>query len=113
MQVRYNSAYSGIYSLPGGGAQGTLLGVLQFLVQSNDNADCVSSDMRFKFVDDLSILELVLLASLLTEYDVRNHIPNDVGIDESFIPPVHLKTQSYLDEIAEWTERNQMGNNLA
>ena len=108
MQVRYNSAYSQTHSLPGGGAQGTLLGVLLFLVQSNDNADCVSSDMRFKFVDDLSILELVLLASLLTEYNVIQHIPNDVGVDESYIPPELLKTQSYLNEIAEWTDKNQM-----
>ena len=53
-------------------------------------------------------MELVLLASLLTEYNVIQHIPNDVGVDESYIPPELLKTQSYLNEIAEWTDKNQM-----
>ena len=27
--------------LPGGGPQGTLLGLIEYFVQSNDNADCV------------------------------------------------------------------------
>ena len=60
MQVRLEDKLSSTYHLPGGGAQGTLLGVLQFLVQNNDNADCLEEDMRYKFVDDLSILELLL-----------------------------------------------------
>ena len=66
MQVRYNGAYSGTYSLPGGGPQGTLVGLIEYFVQSNDNADCVDPDLRFKFVDDLSILELVMLSFSLS-----------------------------------------------
>ena len=41
MQVRYNDRYSGTQKLPGGGPQGTLLGLIEYFVQSNDNADCV------------------------------------------------------------------------
>ena len=55
-------------------------------VQSNDNADCVQPDMRFKFVDDLSVLELVMLTSLLSEYNFRQHVASDIGIDELFVP---------------------------
>ena len=36
MVVRYQGATSGIKSLPGGGLQGTLLGLLLFLVLIND-----------------------------------------------------------------------------
>ena len=108
MQVRLNETFSEIYSLPGGGAQGTLLGGLQYLVQSNDNANCVPEDMRFKFVDDLSILELVLLSALLREYNVNQHVPNDIGVDELFISPNSLKMQGYLDQISSWTKDNQM-----
>ena len=35
MQVRFNDKYSSTYSLPGGGPQGTLLGGLEYFVQSN------------------------------------------------------------------------------
>ena len=101
MRVRFHNSYSSTYPLPGGGPQGTLMGVIMYLVQSNDNADVVDEDMRFKFVDDLSILELVLLSSWLSEFNVKQQVANDIGIDEYFISPENLKTQNYLDSIAE------------
>ena len=52
MQVKYNDMYSGTYTLPGGGPQGSLVGLIEYFVQSNDNANCVDPDLRFKFVDD-------------------------------------------------------------
>ena len=73
MQVRFNNVYSDIHKLPGGGPQGTLLGLIEYCVQSNDNADCVQSDMRFKYVDDLTVLELILLADFVTEYNFKHH----------------------------------------
>ena len=69
MQVRHNNTYSRIHKLPGGGPQGTMVGLIEYFVQSNDNADCVDADMRYKYVDDLSVLELVMLAYLLSEYN--------------------------------------------
>ena len=67
MQVKFNGEVSKILTLIGGGPQGTILGVTEYLVQSNDNADSVPQSDRFKFVDDLSIVELVCLAGLLSE----------------------------------------------
>ena len=67
MQVKFNGEVSKILTLIGGGPQGTLLGGTEYLVQSNDNADSVPQSDRFKFVDDLSIVELVCLAGLLSE----------------------------------------------
>ena len=40
--------------LPGGGAMGASLGNWEFLSQTNDNADCVPQEERFKFVEDLT-----------------------------------------------------------
>ena len=92
MKVRFNREYSSIHHLPGGGAQGTFLGVLQYLVQSNDNANCVEKYMRFKFVDDLTVLELLLLGDWLANYNFKLHVANDIGIEENYISPDNLKT---------------------
>ena len=96
MQVKFNGKYSATFKLPGGGPQGTLIGLIEYMVQSNDNADCVDLDMRFKYVDDLTVLELVLLTGLLTEYNFKQHIASDVGIDEMFVPASSLSNQNVL-----------------
>ena len=108
MQVRLRNVLSKIYELPGGGAQGTLIGLLEYLIQSNDNADCVNQNMRFKYVDDLTILELVLFAGLLTEYDFKLHVASDISIDEQYISADNLETQAHLDDISHWTTENNM-----
>ena len=77
MKVRFNNSYSRTHKLPGGGPQGTLIGLVEYVVQSNDKADCVDPDMRFKYVDDLTVLELVLLTTLLTEYNFKHHVASD------------------------------------
>ena len=75
----------------GGGPQGATLGILEYLSQSNNNADMVSEDERFKFVDDLTILEIVDVLSVgLTSYNTRQHVPSDIPTDSSFIPSENL-----------------------
>ena len=108
MQVKYNGTYSSTYQLPGGGPQGTLVGLIEYFVQSNDNADCVDPGLRFKYVDDLTILELVMLGMWLSEYNFKQHVSSDIGIDEKFVDPSNLKTQANLNTIADWTNQNQM-----
>ena len=108
MQVRYNDAYSSTHNLPGGGPQGSLVGLIEYFVQSNDNADCVDPDLRFKYVDDLSVLELVMLAGILSEYNFKQHVASDIGIDEKYVAPENLKTQDTLAKLADWTDENKM-----
>ena len=108
MQVRVNNTYSSTYRLPGGGPQGTLLGLISYFVQSNDSANSVETNKRFKFVDDLTVLELVMMAGLLTQYNFKLHVASDIGIDEQYIPPTSLETQNTLNSIAQWTEQNKM-----
>ena len=56
MKVKFNGELSEFITLVGGGPQGTLLGQLEYIVQSNDNADIVPPEDRFKYIDDLSVL---------------------------------------------------------
>ena len=102
--MRYNDAYSSNNSLPGGGSQGNLVGLIEYFVQSNDNADCVDPDLRFKYVDDLTVLELVMLAGILSEYNFKQHVASDIGIDEKYVAPENLKTQDTLAKLVDWTD---------
>ena len=43
------------------GPRGVTFGLWEYLAQSNSNADCVNPDYRFKFVDDLTVLEKINL----------------------------------------------------
>jgi hypothetical protein len=53
------------------------------LSESNHNADCVDESVRFKFVDDLTFLEIIYLLNVgLATYNVRQHVPS--------LPPVIL-----------------------
>jgi hypothetical protein len=108
MKVRFNNSYSRTHKLSGGGPQGTLIGLIEYFVQSNDNADCVDPDMRFKYVDDLTVLELVLLTTLLTEYNFKQHVASDIGTDEYYVPASSLTTQGTINDISTWTTTNQM-----
>ena len=67
MAVIYNSAESSLYPLVGGVPQGSWTGQESFIVSSDDTASFVDQDDRYKYWDDLSILELVLLVDILTE----------------------------------------------
>ena len=86
--------------LNGGGPEGATLGIVEYLSQSNNNADCVGPNEQFKFVDDLTVLEIInLLAVGLTSYNVNQHVPSDLPVHGQFIPPENLRSQSYLNDI--------------
>ena len=108
MQVSFNGELSDILTLIGGGPQGTLLGQIMYLVQTNSNADCVEQEDRFKYIDDLSILQIVCLAGLVREYNFQEHVASDVGIDQVFLPPETYETQEHLNNITSWTNENMM-----
>ena len=108
MQVKFNGELSQFLALIGGGPQGTLLGQIEYLVQSNDNADIVSPDDRFKYIDDLSVLQLICLSGLLIDYDFQHHVASDVGVDDQFLPAEHYQMQDSLDYISNWTKDNLM-----
>ena len=104
---------SEILTLIGGGPQGTLLGGIEYIVQSNNNADVVPETDRFKFIDDLSVLQLICLSGLLVEYQCRDHVPSDIATDQLFLPTDSFQTQDQLNKISEWTNENLMKLNAA
>jgi hypothetical protein len=93
----------------GGGPQRATLEILEYLSQSNNSSDCVSKEDRFKFIDDLTILEIVnLLAIWLSSYNLKNQVPSNVLDNNQYIPPNNLKSQEYLDKISQWTRNQKM-----
>ena len=95
--------------IPAGGSQGSTFGVLGYLSQSNDNADCVPLEDRYKFMDDLSLLKTVLLTNVgLATYNVKQHVPSNIPSHNQIISKDNLWTQKYLDSIQRWTDDRMM-----
>ena len=109
MMIKWRGLLSRPRSLPGGGPQGGTLGIEEYLSQSNDSVEHVDLDKKFKFIDDLSLLEIINLLSIgLSSYNCWNHVPSDIGTDSHFIDQSNLKSQVYLDELSCWTNKKQM-----
>ena len=88
---------------------GANLGNWEFLSQTNHNADCVPEENRFKFVDDLSTLEIINLLTVgMSSFNMKQQIPSDIPIHGQFIPAENLESQKYLNLINEWTENQKM-----
>jgi hypothetical protein len=75
---------------------------------SNNNADIISSADRFKYINDLTVLQLVCLSGLLIKYNFIEHIASDVGVGQSFLPPDTFPTQDHLNFFSNWTTENLM-----
>ena len=109
MCVKWHWKLSKFRQMPAGGSQGSMFGVLGYLSQSNDNAACVPIVDRFKFMDDLPLLETVLLANVgIATYNFKHHVPSNIPFHYQFISKDKLKTQQYLDLIQRWTDDRKM-----
>ena len=100
MSVKWHGCRSVPRKINGGGPQGATIGILEYLAQSNNSADCVSEEDRFKFIDDLSVLEIINLITIgLSSFNIKGQVPSDIPSHNQFIPPRNLKSQKWLDEI--------------
>ena len=109
MNVKWNGSMSTERKLNGGGPQGATFGIWEYLVQSNESADCVSPDNRFKFVDDLTVLEKAnLLLVGLASFNCHTTVPSDIPAHNQLIPSEHLKSQEYLEKIKQWSDDQKM-----
>ena len=109
MSVSWHGCSSVPRSINGGGPQGATLGILEYLSQSNNNADCVSPEDRFKFIDDLTVLEIVNLLTIgISSFNIKNQVPSDILDNNQYIPPGNLKSQEYLKWIDVWTKNQKM-----
>ena len=86
MYVKWHGIPSKPQKLNGGGPQGGTFGLLEYQSQSNKNANCVESNLRWKWVDDLTVLEIINLINIgISSFNTRSEIPNDIDIDKHFI----------------------------
>ena len=109
MSVKWHGCRSVPRQIKGGGPQGATMGILEYLSQSNNSADCVNEKDRFKFVDDLSILEIVNLLTVgLSSFNLKQQVPSDIPAHNQYIQAQNLKSQEWLDEINKWTKNQKM-----
>ena len=109
MKVKWKKTLSSIRNLPGGGPQGCPLGQQSYISQSNENASFVPEDDCYKWIDDLSILEIVNLVTIgISSYNFKHHVASDVAIDQYFLSSENIKSQFYMDQICSWTSENEM-----
>ena len=87
-----NGVTSESIDLVGGGPQGSLTGQLLYIIASDDAAEDVPDDDKFKYIDDLSVLEAFILEGKLIQYDVQHYVPPDIATYHLFLPPRKLKT---------------------
>ena len=93
----------------GSGAMGSSIGNMEFDSQTNNNADCVPQEDWFKFVDDLSILEIINLLNIgLASHNMKQQIPSDIPIHGQIVSNLNLKSQAYIEEIYNWSKNQQM-----
>ena len=113
MRVKWHGKFSSERELRGSGPQGSSFGLWEYLAQSNDNADCIDVKNRFKFVDDLSFVEIIFLLNIgLSSYNVRAHVPSNVPTHNQVIKGSNLKSQSQLEMINKWTKEKKMKLNV-
>jgi exonuclease III len=107
--VKWHGERSSERDLNGGGPQGGIFGIWGYLSNSNDNAETINPEDKFKFVDDLTYLETINLLSIgLSSYNVKHHVPSDVPTSNIFLHREHLKSQESLTAINNWTKKNKM-----
>ena len=109
MKVKWHGELSSARELNGGGPQGSTFGIWEYLSQSNDNCESVGESERFKFVDDLTFLEIIYLLNVgIATYNVKAHVPSDVPIHNQIIVPENLETPKHLEKINNWTKGMKM-----
>ena len=113
MQLKWCGKLSEIKQLNGSGPQGSTIGLLEYLAQSNNNADSIGEEERFKFLDDLTVLEVVNLLTIgISSYNFKQHVASDIPEGNCFIEPKNLKSQAYISDICDWTTKQKMKLNL-
>ena len=109
MVVKWHKKFSKEIYITGGGPQGGYFGILGYKAQSNESANCVEPESRFKFVDDLSTLEKINLILVgMTSFYTKMQVPSDIHQSNLFIPGENLKSQYFLDQIQKWTINQKM-----
>ena len=108
MEVKMNGYSSTSYDLIGGSPQGSILGQLLYIIGSDDVADDFPEDDKYKYIDDLAVLDAVKTSDKLVDYDVWQQVPSDIATGEKFLAPHTFKSQTTNNTMQTWTAQNKM-----
>ena len=125
MIVRYKGKLSGMKSLPGGGPQWTLLGLLLFIVlindvgfegQKNNTGDLITSkknmktmnEIHLKYVDDLTLAEAINLPASLVEVPDRPQPDNYHARTGHVLQVGKSRVLEQLKETQKYSKANDM-----
>ena len=127
MIVRYKGKSSKVKDLPGGGPQGTLLGLFLFIVlindvgfegQTNNTGEIITSkrklevlnEIHLKYVDDLTIAEAINLTDKLKEVKVEDRPQPDTFHARTghALQPEDSKVFDQLHKIEQYATGNSM-----
>ena len=112
MFVKWKGVKSKPRHLKGGGPQGGTFCVFEYLSQSNSNANCVDPELRWKWVDDLTILEIINIINIgIWCFNVKSEVSNDINIHKNYVHKSDLLTDTNFQTINDWTY-NQVRLNI-
>ena len=106
MTLKYNQEESSLYQLCGGYPQGSKIGQDCYLGSSDDAAHHINQEDRFRYIDDLQILELIMLTGILSDYNIYMHVASDIPLDHKFLDGGYTNMQSHLDRLSQWSDSN-------
>ena len=131
MMVKYKGKYSSIFNLPGGGPQGTLLGLFLFLVlvndagftgQTNNAGQLITckerikemNEIHLKFVDDLTIAESIDMTNQLRSIPVSQRPQPDCFRARTGHELINESSKVYtqLQNIQAYADTNKMKLNI-
>ena len=99
---------SSSHNLIGGLPQGSLIGQLLYIIGSDDVAADIEEEDKFKYIDDLAVLDAIDVKGKLKDYDVWHYVPSDIATEEKFLAASAGKSQDINNSIAAWTLSNKM-----
>ena len=128
MKVKYKGKYSSLYSLPGGGPQGTLLGLFLFLVlvndvgfagQQNNAGELITCKKRLaeinvlhlKYVDDLLLAETINMKTQVIPAPIEDR-PQPDPYRARTGHKLQSETSNVLTKLQETKEYQQNENKL-
>ena len=125
MVVRFKGATSAVKSLPGGGPQGTLLGLLLFIVlindvgfkgQTNNLGELITckknlraaNQIHLKFVDDLTLAESIILEDSVETVSNRQRPENYHARTGHALRPENFKVYEEIKNVQNYAISNEM-----
>ena len=130
LQVKYKGAKSELKNMPGGGPQGTILGMFLFIVLINPvgyesdiqlgkhmakgiNKRSPIKNIHMKYIDDLTLAESIQLKTNLQQQTDNLNFP--LSFHERtghFLNPVNCSLQNKINEISDYARHNEMVINV-